>query len=150
MLEKGNKAPDFTGRDQDGNTISLKDFTGKKLILYFYPEDDTPGCTKEACNLRDNYNQLISKGYAVIGVSADDETSHKNFANKFSLPFPLIADTDRTIINAYEAWGEKNNYGTKYMGILRKTYVIDENGVIEDIIKKVDTENHAGQILQEV
>jgi thioredoxin-dependent peroxiredoxin len=149
MLEPGTKAPDFTGRDQDGNTVSLKDFKGKKLILYFYPEDDTPGCTKEACNLRDNYNHLISKGYAVLGVSADDEKSHQNFRAKFSLPFPLIADTDRTIINAYEAWGEKNNFGEKYMGILRKTYVIDENGMIEDIIKKVDTENHAGQILQE-
>lgn len=147
MLEAGQKAPDFAGITQDGKTVSLNDFRGKKLILYFYPEDDTPGCTATSCNLRDNYAPLLAKGYAIVGVSPDDAASHRNFADKYSLPFPLIADTDKKILNAYEAWGEKNLYGNISIGVLRKTYIINEAGVIEHIFKKVDTENHTAQIL---
>ena len=150
MIEAGQKAPDFKGRTQDGKTISLGDFRGKKLVLYFYPEDDTPGCTATSCNLRDNYEGLLEKGFAVVGVSPDDETSHKAFAAKYSLPFPLIADTEKKILNDYEAWGEKNMYGNISTGVLRKTYLIDENGVIEHIFKKVDKENHTEQILSKV
>jgi peroxiredoxin Q/BCP len=144
----GDKAPDFKGKNQNGETISLKDFKGKKVILYFYPKDDTPGCTAESCNLRDNYADLKKKGYEIIGVSADDEKSHKKFADKYALPFSLIADTEKEILQAYDAWGEKSMYGKKYMGILRKTYVIDEKGKIEKIFDKVDTKNHAEQILK--
>lgn len=144
----GDKAPDFKGKNQNGETISLKDFKGKKVILYFYPKDDTPGCTAESCNLRDNYAGLKKKGYEIIGVSADDEKSHKKFADKYALPFSLIADTEKEILQAYDAWGEKSMYGKKYMGILRKTYVIDEKGKIEKIFDKVDTKNHAEQILK--
>lgn len=146
-LNIGDKAPDFKGIDQDGKTVSLKDFKGKKLVLYFYPKDDTPGCTAEACNLRDNYSGLKKKGYEVVGVSADTEKSHKKFADKYELPFSLIADTEKEILQAYDAWGEKSMYGKKYMGILRKTYVIDEKGNIEKIFDKVDTKNHTEQIL---
>lgn len=144
----GDKAPDFKGKNQNGETISLKDFKGKKVILYFYPKDDTPGCTAESCNLRDNYADLKKKGYEIIGVSADDVKSHKKFADKYALPFSLIADTEKEILQAYDAWGEKSMYGKKYMGILRKTYVIDEKGKIEKIFDKVDTKNHAEQILK--
>lgn len=147
MLETGQPAPPFKGIDQDGNTVSLNDFKGKKLVLYFYPEDDTPGCTAESCNLRDNYDMLLKQGYKVVGVSPDDQDSHRRFADKFNLPFPLIADTDKSIINAYEAWGEKNVYGNIVTGILRKTYVINEDGIIDEIFKKVNTENHTEQIL---
>ena len=147
MLETGQPAPPFKGRDQDGNTVSLNDFKGKKLVLYFYPEDDTPGCTAESCNLRDNYEMLLKQGYKVVGVSPDDEESHRRFADKFNLPFPLIADTDKSILNAYEAWGEKNVYGNMMTGVLRKTYVINEEGIIDEIFKKVNTENHTEQIL---
>lgn len=147
-LQAGDKAPNFKGKDQNGNTVQLSDFKGKKLVLYFYPKDDTPGCTATSCNLRDNYRALLSKGYAVVGVSADDKESHQRFADKYNLPFPLIADTDHNVLEAYEAWGEKNLYGNISVGIIRKTYLIDERGVIMHIFKKVDKENHTEQILK--
>ena len=147
-LAEGMQAPEFSGRDQAGNEISLKDYRGRKVILYFYPKDDTPGCTKEACNLRDNYRGLIKKGFEVIGVSADSEKSHQGFIQKYELPFNLIADTGREILKAYGAWGLKKLYGKTYEGILRKTFIIDEQGVILKIINKVDTGNHTEQILK--
>ncbi len=147
MLKKGDEAPDFSGIDQEGKVITLSSFSGKKLVLYFYPKDNTPGCTAEACDLRDNYEKFLSLGYYVAGVSKDSEKSHKGFAEKFSLPFPLIADTDGKIIETYDAWGEKKFMGKRYMGIIRKTFVIDEDGIITDIIEKVDTKNHAAQII---
>lgn len=146
-LKIGDKAPDFTGVDQNGNTIRLSDFAGSKVILYFYPKADTPGCTAEACNLRDNYQELLSKGYKIVGVSADPVAKQKKFADKYELPFPLIADTEKTILKAYGAWGTKMMYGKPYEGIIRITYVIDEQGNIEQVIEKVDTKNHAAQIL---
>ena len=121
----------FEGIDQNGKTVKLTDFTGKKLILYFYPKDNTPGCTAEACNLRDNQDSLLKQGFAVAGVSPDSEKSHKGFAGKFSLPFPLIADTSKKIMNDYGVWGEKKMYGKSYMGVLRTTFIIDEKGIIE-------------------
>lgn len=148
MLKVGDKAPQFSGRDTQGNPVSLADFKGRKLVLYFYPKDNTPGCTAEACDFRDNYHRFLLQGYAVVGVSKDSEESHKKFSEKYSLPFPLIADPDLEILKAYEAWGEKNMYGKKTMGTLRKTYVIDENGVIADIIKKVETKTPTAQILK--
>lgn len=148
MLQTGDKAPYFEGPDQDGNIIRLSDFTGRRLVLYFYPKDSTPGCTAEACDLRDNYERFLSQGYAVVGVSKDSAASHRKFIEKYSLPFPLISDQETVILQAYEAWGEKKNYGKVSMGTLRKTYVIDENGVITDIISKVDTKNHTAQILK--
>lgn len=148
MLQTGDKAPYFEGPDQDGNIIRLSDFTGRRLVLYFYPKDSTPGCTAEACDLRDNYERFLSQGYAVVGVSKDSAASHRKFIEKYSLPFPLISDPETVILQAYEAWGEKKNYGKVSMGTLRKTYVIDENGVITDIISKVDTKNHTAQILK--
>lgn len=148
MLQKGDKAPYFEGPDQDGNIIRLSDFTGRRLVLYFYPKDSTPGCTAEACDLRDNYERFLSQGYAVVGVSKDSAASHRKFIEKYSLPFPLISDPETVILQAYEAWGEKKNYGKVSMGTLRKTYVIDENGIITDIISKVDTKNHTAQILK--
>ena len=148
MLQKGDKAPYFEGPDQDGNIIRLSDFTGRRLVLYFYPKDSTPGCTAEACDLRDNYERFLSQGYAVVGVSKDSAASHRKFIEKYSLPFPRISDPETVILQAYEAWGEKKNYGKVSMGTLRKTYVIDENGVITDIISKVDTKNHTAQILK--
>ena len=147
-IKIGDKAPDFKGIDQNGKIIASKDLKGKKVILYFYPQDDTPGCTAESCNLRDNYQALLKIGYAVVGVSADNEKSHKKFADKYELPFPLIADTEKEILESYDAWGEKSMYGKKYMGIIRKTYVIDEKGNIERIFDKVDTKNHTEQILE--
>jgi peroxiredoxin Q/BCP len=146
-LKIGDEAPAFTAVDQDGNPISLKDYIGKKLVLYFYPKDDTPGCTAEACNLRDNYDLLLKKGYKIVGVSADDDRSHKKFIEKYVLPFPLIPDKDKTILKAYGAWGKKKLYGKEYDGILRTTYVISEAGRIEKIFTKVDTKNHTEQIL---
>ena len=148
MLQKGDKAPYFEGPDQDGNIIRLSDFTGRRLVLYFYPKDSTPGCTAEACDLRDNYERFLSQGYAVVGVSKDSAASHQKFIAKYGLPFPLISDPETAILQAYEAWGEKKNDGKVSMGTLRKTYVIDENGVITDIISKVDTKNHTAQILK--
>lgn len=146
-LTEGTKAPDFKAKDQDGNLISLTDFSGKKLILYFYPKDDTPGCTAEACNLRDNYEALLSKGFAIVGVSADSEKSHAKFIKKYDLPFPLIADTDLAVANAYGTWGKKKFMGKEYMGMMRYTFVINEAGLIEKIFTKVETANHTQQIL---
>jgi peroxiredoxin Q/BCP len=148
MIDAGQKAPEFSAQDQSGNTITLADFAGKKLVLYFYPKDDTPGCTKEACNLRDNYQSLLENGFAVMGVSPDTSASHRKFADKFTLPFPLLADPDLAITKAYGVWGEKNMYGKKYEGLLRTTFIIDEKGVIESVIKKVQTDNHTNQILK--
>jgi len=150
QLKEGDKAPVFKGKDQDGNWVSLEDFKGKKVIVYFYPKDDTPGCTAEACNLRDNYEDLLSRGFAIIGVSPDSEKTHGKFRSKYSLPFSLIADPDAQILQAYHAWGEKNMYGKKYMGVLRTTYVIDESGIILKIISKVNTGDHTRQILEEL
>lgn len=148
QLKEGMKAPAFEGSDQDGKVVSLSDYKGKKVILYFYPKDNTPGCTAEACNLRDNYAVLLKKGFAVIGVSMDSEKSHKSFAGKFSLPFPLIADTQKKIISAYGVWKEKSLYGKTFMGIARTTFIINEEGIIEKIIQKVDTKSSAAQILK--
>ena len=148
MLQKGDKAPYFEGTDQDGNIVRLSDFAGRRLVLYFYPKDSTPGCTAEACDLRDNYERFLSQGYAVVGVSKDSAASHRKFIEKYSLPFPLISDPDTVILQAYEAWGEKKNYGKVSMGTLRKTYIIDGQGTITDIISKVDTKNHTAQILK--
>jgi peroxiredoxin Q/BCP len=147
-LTEGAMAPQFTGKDQDGMNVSLKDYKGKKVILYFYPKDDTPGCTAEACNLRDNYEDLLSRGFAILGVSPDDEKSHGKFKAKFDLPFSLIADPEKTIINAYGVWGEKSMYGKTYDGVLRTTFVIDESGKIEKVIPKVNTGDHTKQILE--
>lgn len=146
-LKPGDKAPDFTVNDQDGNPVALSSLKGKKLILYFYPKDQTPGCTAEACNLRDNYKAMLKKGYEVLGVSTDTEKSHQKFIEKEKLPFRLLADTDKKLHDAYGTWIEKSMYGRKYMGTARVTFVINEKGVIEDIIEKVDTKNHASQIL---
>jgi peroxiredoxin Q/BCP len=148
LPEIGKPAPAFTANNQHGNTVSLADFSGKKLVLYFYPKDDTPGCTAEACSLRDNYDTLISQGYAIVGVSPDDEKKHTKFITKYNLPFDLLADTDNAIALAYGVWVEKSMYGRKYMGIARTTFVMNENGILEEIIEKVDTKNHAQQLLK--
>ena len=145
-LKEGTKAPAFTGIDQNGKEVKLSDFAGKKLVLYFYPKDNTPGCTAEACSLRDNYDSFIKKGFAVVGVSPDSEKSHKNFAGKYTLPFPLIADTSMKILNDYGVWGEKKMYGKSYMGVIRTTFIIDGKGIIEKIITKVNTAQHAEQL----
>lgn len=145
-LKEGDKAPAFTANDQDGKKVSLSDFSGKTVILYFYPKDDTPGCTAEACSFRDNYQSLLQKGFAVIGVSTDDEKSHTKFISKFQLPFTLISDTDHSIVESYGVWGEKNMYGKKYMGTIRKTFIIKDD-IIQKIIDKVDTENSSQQVL---
>ena len=145
-LAVGDKAPDFAVNDQDGIVHKLSDYRGRKLVIYFYPKDDTPGCTAQACNLRDNYYDLRLKGYEVIGVSVDDEDSHQKFIQKFQLPFTLLSDTDKKMVEAYGVWQEKSNFGRQYMGIIRTTFVIDENGIIEDVITKVDTKEHAQQI----
>ena len=146
-LTEGQKAPDFKAKDQNGASISLSDFSGKDVILYFYPKDDTPGCTAEACSFRDNYQSLLNEGFEVLGVSTDDEKSHQKFITKYSLPFPLIADTDKKIVEAYGVWVEKNMYGKKYMGVARKTFIIDKKGMIRKVIDKVDTKNSSGQVL---
>ena len=150
LLTEGDKAPDFTAVDQTGKTVKLSDLKGKKVIVYFYPKDDTPGCTAEACNLRDNYDELIQKGFEVIGISPDNENSHKKFREKYNLPFHLLADTEKKILKAYGAWGEKKMYGKSYEGVLRTTYVINEKGMIEKVIAKVNTKDHAKQILTEL
>jgi len=142
----GTKAPDFQSKDQAGNPVSLHDLKGKKVILYFYPKDDTPGCTAEACSFRDNYASLQSSGYTVIGVSVDDEKSHQKFISKYELPFSLLSDTDHSIVEAFGVWVEKNMYGKKYMGVSRETFVIDESGMITLHIKKVDTKDSTGQL----
>jgi peroxiredoxin Q/BCP len=148
-LKTGDKAPEFTAKDQHGKTVKLSDLRGKKVVLYFYPRDMTPGCTAEACNLRDNYKVLQKQGYAVYGVSTDNEKSHQKFIAKEKLPFDLLADTDKVLHDAYGTWVEKSMYGRKYMGTARVTFVIDEKGVIEDVIEKVDTKDHAAQILKD-
>jgi len=148
QLTQGMPAPQFEGIDQNGNTVKLSSFTGKKIVLYFYPKDDTPGCTAEACSLRDNYKDLLNKGFIVLGVSPDSEKSHQKFAGKYSLPFPLIADPEKKILTAYGAYGEKVMYGKKVMGVIRTTFIIDEKGMIEKVIKNVDTKEHATQIFR--
>ena len=147
-LKEGKKAPAFSGIDQNGNTVSLKDYLGKKVILYFYPKDDTPSCTAQACNLRDNYSELVKEGFNIIGVSADKVSKHKKFEQKYSLPFPLLADEEHTIINAYGIWGEKKFMGRTFDGIHRTTFLIDEKGIIKKIIEKPNTKNHTEQILE--
>lgn len=147
-LQIGDKAPDFEVNNQDGKPVKLADLKGKKVTLYFYPKDDTSGCTAQACNLKDNYADLKKAGYEVIGVSVDPEKSHRKFIGKYELPFNLLADTEHKIVDAYDVWQEKSMYGRKYMGTMRYTFIIDENGIIEDIITKVDTKNHAAQILK--
>ena len=146
-LKEGDKAPGFTAKDQNGADVSLADFKGKTVILYFYPKDDTPGCTAEACDFRDNYQSLLSKGFEVIGVSTDDEKSHKKFETKYSLPFTLIADESKEINEAYGVWVEKNMYGKKYMGTGRTTFIINGDGIITHIISKVDTKAASQQVL---
>ncbi|WP_038029691.1 thioredoxin-dependent thiol peroxidase [Thermonema rossianum] len=150
MLKVGDKAPLFEAKDQNGNTIRLEDLLkeGKKIVLYFYPKDDTPGCTKQACNLRDHYQELLDAGYLVVGVSVDDEASHQKFIEKYQLPFPLIADTDHQLVEAYGVWKEKNMYGRKYWGTARTTFVINPDGTIERIIKRPKTQEHAEEILK--
>jgi peroxiredoxin Q/BCP len=149
-LKKGDKAPYFKGVDQNNNEISLDDFKGRKLILYFYPKDNTPGCTAEACDLRDNYNLWLEKGYSVVGVSPDIIKSHQKFAEKYNLPFPLISDPDKEILKAYGVWGLKKNYGREYEGVFRTTFIIDEEGIITDVFKKVKTKEHTKQILEKL
>ena len=151
MIEIGDKVHDFLGTDENGNEIRTRDFAGKKLVLYFYPKDSTPGCTQEACNQRDNYERMLAKGYAVVGVSVQDEKSHKRFIEKNNLPFPLIADTEMVLNNAFGVWGEKSMCGRKYMGTFRTTFVINEEGIVEQIFKpkEIKVKNHAEQILGE-
>jgi thioredoxin-dependent peroxiredoxin len=149
-LNIGDRAPDFTGVDQDGKKVSLGDFKGHKLILYFYPKDDTPGCTAEACNLRDNDDLLLKKGFKILGVSADSESSHQKFISKYGITFSLLSDKDKRIINLYGVWGQKNLYGKISEGIIRTTFIISEEGIIEKIFKKVETANHTAQILAEM
>ncbi len=146
-LKAGDKAPEFEAKDQNGQTIKLSDYQGKKVVLYFYPKDDTPGCTAQACNLRDNYSELQEKGYQVIGVSADTEQKHQKFIGKYDLPFSLIADTDKNVIQAYGVWGQKKFMGRVYDGIHRETFIIDENGIVEQVIAKVKTKEATQQIL---
>lgn len=147
-LTEGQPAPLFEGPDQNGNIVRLSDYLGKKVILYFYPKDNTPGCTAEACSLRDGNNDLMKEGFSVIGISPDNEKSHKSFASKFDLPFPLVADPEKKILKAYGAYGEKLMYGKPVTGVLRSTFIIDEKGIIIKIIKKVDTKDHATQIFK--
>jgi peroxiredoxin Q/BCP len=149
-LKEGDKAPNFGGVDENGNQLSLADYSGKKLILYFYPKDLTPGCTVESCNLRDNYNDLLKTGFDVVGVSADDEKKHLKFIDKHDLPFHLLADVDKKVINDYGVWGPKKFMGKVYDGIHRTTFIINENGMIEKVIKKVKTKEHTEQILAEM
>lgn len=147
MLEIGNRMPDFSAADQNGNIVKSADLIGKKTVVYFYPKANTPGCTAEACSLRDNYERFLASGYNVIGISKDSVKAQKNFSDKYALPFPLLADTAALIIKAFGAWGEKKLYGKTYEGILRKTFIFNENGILEGIIDKVNTKNHAEQIL---
>lgn len=148
VLKEGDVAPDFSVNDQNGNPVKLSDFKGKKVVLYFYPKDNTPGCTAESCNLRDNYQVLQKAGYEILGVSKDSEKSHQKFIDKFELPFTLLADTEKDIHEKYGTWIEKSMYGKKYMGTARVTFLIDENGIIEEIIEKVQTKDHTAQILK--
>ncbi|HSB91943.1 MAG TPA: thioredoxin-dependent thiol peroxidase [Flavitalea sp.] len=146
-VKNGELAPNFTGKDQDGNLVSLDQYKGKKVVLYFYPKDDTPGCTAEACSLRDKYDSLTKAGFTILGVSADSEQSHKDFKAKYNLPFTLIADVDKQIANKYGVWVEKEKDGQKFMGMARTTFIIDEKGVVVSKIDNVDTKNHAHQVM---
>ena len=146
-LKIGDKAPNFISVDEKGNEVKLSDFKGKKLVLFFYPKASTPGCTAEACNLRDNYESFLAKGYAILGASADSAKKQQNWINKHELPFPLLADESKEVINAFGVWGPKKFMGREYDGIHRTTFVIDENGIIEDVIAKVKTKAHSEQIL---
>ena len=147
-LKIGDQAPDFQGLNEKGEQVSLRDFAGKKLVLFFYPKDNTPGCTAEACSLRDSYQELRDKNFELLGISVDDAKQHNKFIAKYALPFPLIADTEHVMVNAYGVWGEKKFMGKVYDGIHRKTFVVDENGVIERVFEKVNTSDHAEQILE--
>lgn len=147
-LKPGVKAPDFTLNDQDGNPVSLKDFNGKKVVLFFYPQDNTPTCTQEACNLRDNYAELKKSGFIILGISPDKEKKHQNFINKYKLPYTLLCDTDKVVHQLYGTWGEKMLFGRKYMGTLRTTFLINEDGNIARIIEKVEAKRHSEQILE--
>lgn len=147
-LKEGDKAPDFTGLDQDGNEISLSDYKGKKLILFFYPKDNTPGCTAAACSLRDHYSDLQARGFELLGVSPDSQKKHQNFIKKYDFPFPLLADTEKEVLNAFGAWGPKKMYGKMFDGVYRSTFIINEDGRIEKIFDKVKTKTHAEQILE--
>jgi peroxiredoxin Q/BCP len=147
MVEAGQKAPSFKGKNQSGESVSLKDYPGKKLAIFFYPEDDTPTCTEQACNLRDNYALLKKEGIEVVGISPDDVKSHEQFIGKFELPYTLVADPQKKIIEAYGVWGEKNMYGRKYMGLIRTTFLVDEKGVIKHIFKKPRVRQHAEEII---
>jgi thioredoxin-dependent peroxiredoxin len=147
-LQEGDKAPDFKGVDQNENTVQLSDFKGKKLILFFYPKDNTPGCTAEACNLRDNHEALREKGYELLGVSPDSVRKHQNFIKKHDLPFPLLADTEKEVLNAFGVWGPKKFMGREYEGVHRTTFIIDEEGKIEKVFKKVKTKAHTEQIVE--
>ncbi|HQZ96688.1 MAG TPA: thioredoxin-dependent thiol peroxidase [Pyrinomonadaceae bacterium] len=146
MLKEGDKAPDFTSKDQNGNDVSLSDFAGKRVVLYFYPKDDTPGCTKEACSFRDADEVFREKGITVLGVSTDNEKSHQKFISKYQLPFDLLADVDKKIVEDYGVWGEKSMYGKKYMGTFRKTFLIDDSKIVK-IFEKVDVAKHADEVL---
>jgi peroxiredoxin Q/BCP len=148
MLKIGDKMPDFEVVDQDGKAVSSKDLIGKKTIIYFYPKDNTSGCTAEACSLRDNYQALMARGYNVVGVSKDSAASHRKFADKYDLPFTLLADTSTQMLQDFGAWGEKKMYGKTIMGTIRKTFIFDEEGILSEVIEKVDTKNHADQILK--
>ena len=148
MLKIGDRMPDFEVMDQDGNIVRSAELLGRKTIIYFYPKDNTSGCTAEACNLRDNYEAFLAMGYNVIGVSKDSVASHKKFAEKYDLPFTLLADTATELLQAFGAWGEKKMYGKTVMGTLRTTFIFDEAGILREIIEKVDTKNHAAQILK--
>lgn len=148
LPEIGKIAPAFSAKNQKEETLTLDHFKGKKLVLYFYPKDDTPGCTAEACDLRDHYQKFLDAGYEILGVSPDKEAKHQKFIDKYELPFDLLADTEQTVANAYGVWVEKNMYGRKYMGIKRTTFIINEEGVLEEIIEKVKTKEHASQILK--
>ena len=147
-LKVGDKAPNFVAKDQDGNIIKLSDYNGKKLVVFFYPKANTPGCTLEACNLSDNYSELQKQGYDILGVSADNEKKQSNFRDKFGFPYPLLADVDKEVINAFGVWGSKKFMGRTYDGIHRITFVIDESGIISHVIDKVKTKNHSAQILE--
>ncbi len=147
-LKQGDAVPNFSVKDEQGNTVSLSDYKGKKLIVFFYPKASTPGCTNEACNLRDNYKALQDEGYELLGVSADSQRRQSNFKNKYNFPFPLLADEDKEVINAFGVWGPKKFMGREFDGIHRKTFIIDENGVVERVINKVKTKDHAAQILE--
>lgn len=147
MLKIGDRMPDFEVMDQDGNKVSSKDLIGKKTIVYFYPKDNTSGCTAEACNIRDNFEALQARGYNVVGVSKDSAASHRKFKDKYELPFTLLSDTSTEMLQSFGAWGEKKMYGKTVMGTIRKTFIFDEEGILTEIIEKVDTKNHAAQIL---